>query len=182
MPRKSTGNPNGRPAKGPRSGLSERINTRCTPEVKAAIKDEMKRTGLSEGQLIEMVLRHHFTGTPGATAIGALITRLTEYLGGQLGLDLTYQGWFHDPHKHYCLTVAINKLMERFRPEGEPTPLPELMDQLEEFDFQTYANPETAGGLAAGNIGKEWNGISPDPNAEFNDLAYIKAVLTKKDN
>ena len=72
--------------------------------------------------------------------------------------------------------------MERFRPEGEPTPLPELMMQLEEFDFQTYADPETAGRLAAGNIAKEWKGVSSDPNAKFDELAYIKAVLTKKDN
>jgi hypothetical protein len=177
MPRKATGKPDGRPPKGPRSGLSERINTRCTPEVKAAIKKEMTRTGMSEGQLVEMVLRHHLTGDEGANAVGALITQLTQYLGGPLGLSLTDVGWFADPHKHYCLVVAINKLLERFKPEGEPVPLPELMTQLEEFNFEAFAEPETAGGLAVGNIAKEWDSTDPDPAAAINEFSHIKAVL-----
>ena len=74
----------------------------------------------------------------------------------------------------------MNKLLKRFKPEGEPTPLPELMTQLEEFNFEAFAEPETAGGLAVGNIAKEWESITPDPVAHFNDLTYIKAVLTQK--
>jgi hypothetical protein len=179
MPRKATGKPDGRPPKGPRSGLSERINTRCTPEVKAAIKREMARTGMSEGQLVEMVLRHHLMGDEGANAVGALITQLVQYLGGPLGQDLTNEGWFYDPHKHLCLTVAINKLLNRFKPEGEPIPLPELMTQLEEFNIEAFAEPETAGGMAVGSIAKEWEAVEPDYNRAFNDLASIKAILIR---
>ena len=181
MPRKATGNPNGRPPKGPRTGLSERINTRCTSEVKTAIKTEMKRTGLSEGQLVEMILRHHLTGDPGANAMGALITRLTQYIAGPLGFGLTDEGWLRDPHKHYCLTVAIKKLLKRFKPEGDPKPSPELMTQLKEFNFEMYADPEIAGNLAEGHLAKEWKEVDRDHYAAFNELAYIKSVLTQED-
>jgi hypothetical protein len=177
MPRKATGKPDGRPSKGPRSGLSERINTRCTPEVKAAIKAEMLRSGLSEGQLVEMILRHHLTSDSRSAALGVLITQLSDFMSRDLWQTSRDSPWFDDAYKHSCLSNAITRLLARLKPKGDPAPPPKLLEGLKKYNMEAFADPDKAGGFAVGQIAKRWDRVAPDANAAFDNLAYIKAML-----
>jgi len=160
-----------------KDGLTERLATRCSPAVKAALKVEMDRTGQSEGQVLEGIILDQLTGDPKAKALGALIKKLTEFISGEVWQTTSDKGWFDDAYKHRCLTSAISRLLGELEPGGTQTPSDILMNGLKKYNMESFADPEKVGGFAVSSLVRRWGNKTPNPAAPAGDMAYIKAML-----
>ncbi|MGO7916228.1 hypothetical protein ACC702_32375 [Rhizobium ruizarguesonis] len=141
----------GRKPDGEFSGKSAVFSTRITPELRAALEKESKRTGKSLSQIVERRLRESFDDPKRRErALGADHVRALAYMVAKIATDLevrTGRRWHKDAFTGSALKAALNIAIHFFGSGGEVR----VPDRLEEQAAQMQAASPSA------NFGKFMN-------------------------
>jgi hypothetical protein len=154
------------------------LTTRITPELRAGLEREARRSGRSLSQEIESRLTNSLNaqkekfGNPRNKALALLVSKLARGVE-----EITGRSWRHDRFTHDALRSAVNVLLGELAPMGEAQVSDRVMDLISHLSktapqhANQFRQPDGVGASCAFGLLGELR------NAEFPPLGHAANVF-----